>query len=302
MSEATAEIARAPADSTRSHGAAPASEAAIWAGLIAVYLVWGSTYLGIRIAVETIPPFLMAGVRFLIAGAILYAWSVVRADEPVRPTRREWRDSAIVGGGLLLGGMGFVAWGEQTVPSGIAAVMIALMPAWLAIFSRLLFGDRLPRIVIVGIVIGLAGVALLAWPTDAGGLEPLGLGALVLSPVFWSLGSLYSARRAKLPSSPLLAAGMQMLAGGALLVLAGVATGELGRLHLEAISTDSLVALAYLILVGSLVGYNAYVWLLGSRRCRGSRRTPTSTRSSRCSWAPWSSASRSACERSQPAR
>jgi drug/metabolite transporter (DMT)-like permease len=250
------------ADSPRSHGASPASEAAIWAGLIAVYLVWGSTYLGIRVAVETIPPFLMAGVRFLIAGALLYAWSVWRSPEPIRPSRIEWRDSAIVGGGLLLGGMGLVAIGEQTVASGIAAVLIALLPAWLAIFSRLLFGDRLPRIVLFGIVVGLAGIVLLAWPADAGRLDAFGLGALILSPVFWSLGSLYSARRARLPSRPLLATAMQMLAGGALLVIAGVGTGELGGFNVAAVSGSSALALAYLVLVGSLVGFTSYVWLL----------------------------------------
>ncbi len=248
--------------SHRSHGARPASEAAIWAGLIAVYLVWGSTYLGIRVAVETIPPFLMAGVRFLIAGGLLYVWSVWRSAEPIRPSRLEWRDSAIVGGGLLLGGMGFVAIGEQTVPSGIAAVLIALLPAWLAIFSRLLFGDRLPRIVVAGIVVGLAGIVLLAWPADAGQLDPFGLGALILSPMFWSLGSLYSARRAKLPARPLLATAMQMLTGGTLLMIAGVSTGELGGFDVRAVSGDSIVALGYLIFVGSLVGFTSYVWLL----------------------------------------
>jgi drug/metabolite transporter (DMT)-like permease len=250
------------ADSPRTHGAQPASEAAIWAGLIAVYLVWGSTYLGIRVAVETIPPFLMAGIRFLIAGALLYGGSVWRSPEPIRPALVEWRDSAIVGGGLLLGGMGLVAIGEQTVPSGIAAVLIALLPAWLAIFSRLLFGDRLPRMVVGGIVVGLAGIVLLAWPAEAGRLDAFGLGALILSPVFWALGSLYSARRARLPSRPLLATGMQMLAGGALLTVAGLGTGELGGFDVGSVSAQSLLALAYLILVGSLVGFTSYVWLL----------------------------------------
>ena len=227
--------------------------------------MWGSTYLGIRIAVETIPPFLMAGTRFLAAGVILYGWSAWRsgrAGQPQRPSLREWRDSIIVSAGLLLGGMGFVALGEQTIPSGIAAVMIALMPAWLAIFSRAFFGDRLPRVVLFGIVIGLVGIVALAWPTETGALEPFGLLALILSPVFWSLGSLYSARKATLPSRPLLATAMQMLAGGTLLTIAGLATGEAPRFHVDAISPASASAFAYLVLVGSLVGYSSYVWLL----------------------------------------
>ncbi len=246
----------------RSHGSRPASEAAIWAGLIAIYLIWGSTYLGIRIAVETIPPFLMAGVRFLAAGAILYAAMVLRAGEPVRPSLREWRDCAIVGAGLLLGGMGLVAVGEQTVSSGVAAVMVALMPAWLAIFSRALFGDRLPRMVLTGVVVGLLGVVVLAWPADSVRLDPVGMLALVLSPISWSLGSLYSARRATLPSQPLVATAMQMLAGGALLTVAGLVTGEAGRLRLDAVSNDSALAMLYLVLVGSLMGFTTYAWLL----------------------------------------
>ena len=248
--------------SHRSHGQKAASEAAIWAGLVALYLIWGSTYLGIRVAVETIPPFLMAGLRFLIAGGILYLWSVARAGEPIRTTLRQWRDSAIIGGGLLLGGMGMVAVGEQTISSGIAAVLIALMPAWLAIFSRAFFGDRLPRVAVAGIAIGLVGIVILAWPADTGHLDPVGLLALVLSPIFWSLGSLYSARKATLPSRPLLSTAMQMLSGGSLLTIVGLVTGEGARLHIGAISQSSAVAFTYLVLVGSLIGYTSYVWLL----------------------------------------
>ena len=174
----------------------------IWAGLIAVYLVWGSTYLGIRIAVETIPPFLMAGVRFLVAGAAAVRL-VGRARAPhARSARRGangaiWRSSGAV---CSCGGMGFVAIGEQTVPSGIAAVLIALLPAWLAIFSRHLL--RRPAAAARhrrASSSGSSGPLRWPWPADAGHLDAFGLGALILSPIFWSLGSLYSARRATLP-------------------------------------------------------------------------------------------------------
>ncbi|HSK51335.1 MAG TPA: EamA family transporter, partial [Clostridia bacterium] len=146
----------------------------VWLGLLVLYVVWGSTYLGIAVAVETIPPFLMAAIRFALAGLVLLTWSIVRARGAfVAPTLREWRDSAIVGGMLLGGGMGLVAWGEQTIPSGIAALIIALMPVWVAIFGRLFLGERLPRIAIVGIVVGFAGVALLVGPTIVGGAGAL---------------------------------------------------------------------------------------------------------------------------------
>ena len=136
---------------------APARPVMIWAALIVVYVVWGSTYLGIAIAVDTIPPFIMAAVRFAMAGAVLFAWSVLRARGAfVLPSRREWRDSAVVGALLLGGGMGMVAWGEQTIPSGIAALLIALMPVWVAIFGRAFLGERLPRLAIVGIVARVA--------------------------------------------------------------------------------------------------------------------------------------------------
>src|SRR3954471_24583783 len=140
----------------------PPRRLAIWAGLLVLYVVWGSTYLGIRVAVETIPPFLMAGSRFLLAGLILLGWSIGREGRSfVWPTRREWRDTTIVGALLLGGGMGMVAWGEQSVPSGIAALLIALMPVWVAVLGRLYFREHVPRLPGVGIAGGLVGVAIL---------------------------------------------------------------------------------------------------------------------------------------------
>jgi drug/metabolite transporter (DMT)-like permease len=244
----------------------PPERGSIWLGLLILYLVWGSTYLAIAIAVETIPPFLMAAIRFAIAGSVLMAWSLLRARGSfVLPSRREWRDTAIVGTLLLGGGMGMVAYGEQTIPSGIAALLIAMMPVWVAIFGRAFFAETLPRLAGVGIVVGFVGVAILVGPTilgQTGALDSAGLAAIIISPIAWSLGSLYASHRAVLPRQPLVATGTQMLAGGAVLALMAGIAGEYGRFDAAAISTDSLAALAYLTVVGSLLAFTAYGWLL----------------------------------------
>jgi len=238
----------------------------IWLALLVLYLVWGSTYLGIAIAVETIPPFLMAAVRFGLAGAVLMGWSLARARGSfIAPSRREWRDSIIVGALLLGGGMGMVAFGEQTIPSGITALLVAMMPVWVAIFGRILLGERLPWLAGVGIVVGFVGVAILVGPTilgQTGSLDPGGLAAVIISPIAWSIGSLYASHRARLPRQPLVATGAQMLAGGAVLaVMAGV-SGEFGRFDAAAVTGESVAALAYLLVIGSLLAFTAYGWLL----------------------------------------
>ncbi|TAK01759.1 MAG: hypothetical protein EPO36_04475 [Chloroflexota bacterium] len=237
----------------------------LWAALVTVYVVWGSTYLGIAIAIETIPPFLMLAARFAIAGAVLIAWEVIRGGRGFRlPTAREWRDSAIVGTLLLGVGNGFVGLAEKTVPSGIAAILVALIPAWFAIFGRLYFRDPLPRLVVFGIGVGLAGVVLLVWPFGAGAnaFDLGGILILLVAPLGWAHGSLYSARRATLPARPLMATGLQMLLGAVALSIEGVAIGEPARLDIAAISAESLAALAYLTVFGSLIAFNAYAWLL----------------------------------------
>jgi drug/metabolite transporter (DMT)-like permease len=241
-----------------------ASRALLWIGLLVLYLVWGSTYLGIRIAVETIPPFLMASTRFLAAGLALFAWSILREGTAFAwPTRREWRDMFIVGALLLGGGMGAVAWGEQTIPSGIAALLIAMMPVWVAVLGRVFLGERLPGLALAGITVGLAGVAILVGGPDPGDrLDPAGVVALIISPICWSAGSLYAAHRVPHSSRPLVATAMQMLCGAAVLAIAAIVTGEPGRLRVELISTSSIVALAYLTVIGSLLAFSTYVWLL----------------------------------------
>lgn len=235
-------------------------------GMLVLYLVWGSTYLAIAVAVDTIPPFLMAGARFVLAGIVLLGWVLARRGrDPLGITRRQLRDSLIVGALLLGGGMGMVAYGEQTVPSGITALLIALMPVWVAVFGRLFLGERLPGIALVGIVVGFIGVGILAGPTIVGGngaLDPLGLAAIMLSPISWSLGSLYASHRAALPSEPLVATGVQMTLGG--LVLFGMSSlaGEPAGFDPSGVSGASLAGFAYLAIVGSLLAFTAYGWLL----------------------------------------
>ncbi|MEI7744353.1 MAG: EamA family transporter [Chloroflexota bacterium] len=242
-----------------------ASPLAVWAGLVVLYLVWGSTYLGIRIAVETIPPFTMGGFRFFVAGVILataVGWRSRRTL--VRPSLRQLRDTTIVASCLMGGGMGLVAWGEgHSVPSGVAALLIGLMPMWLAILSRIVLGERLAPLTAVGIGIGIIGVAILAWPTgEVGGMRPEGLAALIVSPMLWSAGTIYAARKADLPRPALFSTGVQMMIGGLVLFALGALTGELATFDLAAVSTRSTVGLLYLTVIGSLVGYTTYAWLL----------------------------------------
>jgi len=237
---------------------------AIWAGMITLYLVWGTTYLGIAVVIETIPPYVMVAIRFLVAGLLLAGIIWVRERGRIaRPSGRQIIDALIVGTGLVAVGNALVGVGEQTVPSGIAAVLVALMPAWLAVFGRALLGDRLPRAVLAGIAIGIAGVAILAWP--AGGtasLDPFGLAAIIVAPIGWSLGSLYAARRAVLPTPPLLASAYQMIGGSLVAAVVAVVSGEAASFDPSAVSARSLVAFAYLAIVGSLVGYTTYAWLI----------------------------------------
>lgn len=238
----------------------------VWLGMLVLYLVWGSTYLGIAIAVQTIPPFVMAAIRFLLAGAALLAWSILRSGGSFAwPTRREWRDSAIVGGLLLGGGMGLVAWGEQTVPSGIAALLIATMPVWVAILGGLFLGERLPRSAVAGIVVGFVGVAILVGPSVVGGagaLDPAGLVALIISPIAWASGSLFASHRAVLPARPLVSTGTQMLTGGLVLAAMSIVSGEWQGFEPAAVSTDSFLAFVYLTLIGSLVAFTTFSWLV----------------------------------------
>ncbi|MEW5926699.1 MAG: drug/metabolite exporter YedA [Gemmatimonadota bacterium] len=247
----------------RASGAGTASRAQVVAAFAAVYVVWGSTYLAILFAIETIPPFLMAGARFLVSGAALYAWT--RSRGAPRPTRANWRAAAVVGAFLLVGGNGGVVWAEQRVPSGLAALLVATVPLWMVLLDWWRGGGARPRgRTWAGIAVGFLGLGILVGPAEllgGGAADPLGAGVLVLASVLWAIGSVYS-RRAALPESPFQATAMEMLAGGALLVLVGSAAGEWGRLDPAAVSGRSLLALAYLVVFGSCVGFTAYIWLL----------------------------------------
>jgi drug/metabolite transporter (DMT)-like permease len=236
-----------------------------WAALGIVYLVWGSTYLAIRIAIETLPPFLMAATRFLVAGSVLFVFSTMRrrgrAQDPIGPA--QWRAAAIVGAALLLGGNGGVVWAERRIASGVAALLVAMLPLWMAILDRVCFGRRLSRRGMLGVALGFCGLVLLVGRVDRGGVDPVGALVCMLASFSWAAGSVY-ARTAPLPHRPLVATAMEMLAGGSLLAVVGVAAGELGRVQLDAFSIRSVLALAYLIVFGSLLAFSAYIWLLHS--------------------------------------
>jgi drug/metabolite transporter (DMT)-like permease len=232
----------------------------------AVYLIWGSTYLFIYFADKTLPPFLMASTRFVIAGALLYAWARLR--HAARPSKVQWRSAAIVGLLLLVGGNGGVVFAEQFVPSSLAALLVSTVPIWIAVLDWMRPGGRRPALSTgLGLVLGFVGVALLigvnsgVGSTDGGSINPIYGSVVLLAAISWAAGSLYS-RTAKMPDRPLLGNGMEMLAGGGILLVLGIATGELGQVHLHNISVRSVLALGYLIVFGSLVAFTAYIWLL----------------------------------------
>ncbi|MDQ1323733.1 MAG: hypothetical protein QG587_1068 [Chloroflexota bacterium] len=241
-----------------------ASPLAVWSGILVLYVVWGSTYLGMKLAIDTLSPWVMGFLRFVPAGLLLCAGVLLHARGAIaRPTRIQVRDATIVGAMLLLGGTGLVAWGQQTIPTGIAALLIGLVPMWLAIFGRVLFGDRVPALAAVGIVVGLVGVAILAWPTGgAGELDPAGLLALMVSPMFWSLGTLYAMKRAVLPAPALFSTGVQMIAGGIAFLFVAVLTGEMATFDPTSVSATSWFGVTYLIVMGGLVAFPTYAWLL----------------------------------------
>jgi drug/metabolite transporter (DMT)-like permease len=243
------------------HDAAPKRWQLILA-FASVYLIWGSTYLAIKFAIETIPPFLMAGVRFLISGLILYGWA--RWKGAPSPTRIHWKSAALVGVLLLMGGNGGVVWAEQRVASGVAALIVAIVPVWIALMEWKSPGGKKPGWqVSAGLAAGTVGLLLLASPGAALGehVDLIGAGVLVFATLCWATGSI-KAKHSPLPESPLMTTGMEMLTGGAALVLLGLGTGEAGQVNFGAMSEKSMLAFVYLTTFGSLVGFTAYIWLL----------------------------------------
>jgi drug/metabolite transporter (DMT)-like permease len=254
------------------NSAAPAARPALWLAFATIYLVWGSTYLAIRVAVETLPPFLMAGARFLTAGGLLYGW--LWFTKKIRPTPRQWFDNAIIGALLLLAGNGLVSWAEQSIPSGITTLVISVGPLFIVLGDWLVLavgrdatrGSRPTAATMAGIVLGFTGLVLLIGP-DLGGagtatsLDPWRIGGILLGCVTWSAGSIFT-RYARRPAEPLTAAALQMLTGGVWLVLASLMLGEPTRFDASAVTLHSVVAWCYLVGAGSLVGFTTFVWLM----------------------------------------
>ncbi len=229
----------------------------------AIYFIWGSTYLAIRIGLESFPPLLLGGSRHLLFGLMLYGFLRWKSD--VRPNSAQWRTAGVTGLLLLFIGNGGVCVAEGTVPSGVAALLVATISLWIVLIGWLRPGGFRPRVrVVAGIVLGLTGLVLLVGPAhfgDSGRVDPKGSGILVVSSLAWAFGSMY-AKHGQLPASPFLGVAMQSLAGGTALLIAGLFTGEFTAVHLSSISLRSCLAIGYLIVFGSGLGFTAYLYLL----------------------------------------
>jgi drug/metabolite transporter (DMT)-like permease len=230
----------------------------VWIALATIYVAWGSTFLAIAVAVRDLPPFLSMALRHLAAGALVFAWVLVRRKEREPLGVRQWAAAFVFGGALFLVGHGGLAWAQQEVPSGIAALLVGTIPLWFAILAWIFLGERLGGRAFAGLVLGFAGLAVLVDPSGEEGAKPIGALVIVIGALGWAAGSVYSQRSA-LPKDTLLGAAMGMLAGGVLLALVSGARGELDDARF---TSDALLATAYLIVVGSLIGFSAYVWLL----------------------------------------
>jgi len=231
----------------------------VWLALVTVYIVWGSTFIALAIVIRDLPPFLAMSVRHLVAGAVLLAIALPRGDRGTDRIGRRQIGAAFVFGGLLfVTGHGSLAWAQQTVPAGVAALLVGTIPIWMALFDRVGFGKRLPGIAYAGIGVGFGGLAILFDPFGKGSVDRLGALVIVLGAMCWAVGSLYS-RGAPLPQRPLVSAGLASLCGGILLTGYSAVSGEIGE---ATWTTDAVLALGYLIVVGSFVGFTTYVWLL----------------------------------------
>jgi len=241
-----------------------ASRPALLTALLTIYLVWGSTYLAIRFAVETIPPFLMIGARFAVAGALMYLFLRIRRPDN-RPTARQWGNGFLMGGLMLSLGTGLVAFAEQTVPSGLAALLIATVPLFMVLLDWLWKGGERPsRRVVVGVIVGFVGVGFLVNPAEAfagRGVDLIGVGAILIATLSWSVGSLQG-RDADLPKDPFLSTAMQMFGGGAILVVASLLMGEARTFDPAAMTVKSFLSWSYLLVFGSFIAFSAYVYLM----------------------------------------
>lgn len=246
---------------TQGAGGTRPSPVLVWSSLGIVYVLWGSTYLAIRITIETLPPLLTAATRFLLAGSTLALIAVLAGDWRQRPARRQVLNCAVVGLALFGGGNGMVVLSEQRIPSGVTSLFVAVSPLTVTLMSFLAFRQRPGIWQLAGMLLGFVGLFVLVSPVGGANLDPLGSAIALLSAVFWSAGSLY-ASRARLPPSALVAASLQMLFGGAGQVVLGLLHGEAAGIHLETASLRSVAALLYLVIFGSLVAFTAYSWLV----------------------------------------
>ncbi|WP_224278403.1 EamA family transporter [Streptomyces sp. LS1784] len=244
-------------------GPAPRLGGAVWLALLVVYIVWGSTYLAIRVAVETMPSFLSAAARFITAGLLLAGYLLVRQGPAgLKVTGRQLASSALVGVLLLTGGNGMVVLGETSVPSGLAALLVAAVPLWMVVLTA--FGGERPRAAeLAGVLLGLVGLGVLSAPAISGSIEPAGVILIIGATLLWATGSFVS-KKIPMPGNVLAASAYQMLAGGLGNLLVGLGRGEQHGLDLGTISGRSWLALAYLVLFGSLLAFTAYAWLLRS--------------------------------------
>ncbi|MHC1737048.1 MAG: EamA family transporter [Ignavibacteriaceae bacterium] len=228
-----------------------------------VYIIWGSTYLGIKFAIDSIPPFLMAGVRHIIAGLILFTYVKLKENPVIRP--RHVRSNSIIGGLLLLGGNGGVVWAEQIVPSGLASLLVSTVPIWILLINWLGFQNDKPSLKkTAGLVLGLTGLMFLISPMEllrAEAVNPIGALVLMGASLSWAAGSVYT-NYAPMPKSKFAAISIQMLSGGTMLLIWSFIVGEYKHFNIEAVTLDSIFALLYLIVFGSLIAYSAYIWLL----------------------------------------
>lgn len=239
-----------------------APRGAIVLGLLILYLVWGSTYLAVRWVVEELPPFLSAGVRFVLAGSLIWGFFRLGRGLPAA-TPRQWAVATGLGALFMLGGNGMVVWAETRVSSGVAALMVALVPAWIALLEAVFLRARLGAARVVGLFLGLVGLAMLVGPgpDEAGRVDPWGAAALVVSTCCWATGSILS-RTVKLPGNAVSASGMEMIGGGILLLIAGSFTGEIATFAPAEVSLQAILAFGWLLVGGSLVGFTIYAWLL----------------------------------------
>ena len=244
------------------HASSP-STGRIWVALGAVYVIWSTTFIAIKLVNETMPSLVATGVRFLVAGAVLLPIAIGTGDrEGDHPGAAEWKGAAVVALLLMFGGNGGIVWAERTIPSGVAGLAIATVPLWIAAIDRVLLHRRQPPVVVAGLAVGFAGAALLVGGSAFDGAIDLG-GLLVAlgAAASWAAGSIYQ-RHARLPRRPFVAAGMEMLLAAGIFWFAGSLAGEIGDLRLDSFSRASVLALAYLIVFGSWIGFTAYLWLL----------------------------------------